>query len=229
MSNIRSAAIVIVAVALSTTSLAAPIEHRVHMVFGHDGFEPPHPILVGATLDLIYRFDSVAISPISDAAGGSSTDWATVWPTTNTTVAATIAGTAAHNGTFVGEMHGTTPTPWTFRNNVASLGDNDEIQFPRIQFAFNGDVVRILDVRARFGGLFDGLATIHPMPFPEAAALWDTSAKYVTAIPAHRSAMDNVSGFAVSVSEPQSMNVFAAGFLGIVAMIGRRATSIATA
>jgi hypothetical protein len=219
MSFARSGIAALLALACSSLSVAAPIEYRLQMTFGHDGFETPHPILVGATLDLIYRFDAAALVPLTNNNGGPEVRWFTAWPTTNTSVSATVTGTDASDGTFIGAMDAFTPMEWAFVSDWSSIGNKDQIRFPRIQFPFNGGQVRILDVKADFDDLFiNPTSTIYPVAFPVDAPAWGASAKYVTSNPAHRSAMLNVSGFAAIVPEPHSAIALLTGTFGVAAL-----------
>jgi hypothetical protein len=222
MAILRIYATLFFALAFFSLSKAAPVEYHLQMTFGHDGFETPHPVLVGATLNLTYQLDASTLAPTTDNNGGPSVGWFTAWPTSNTSVIATITGTGSSDGTFVGAMDATTPMEWEFTSEMVSLGGKDQIRFPRIQFPFNGGQVRILDIRANFDDLFvNPMSTIDPVAFPASAPAWEASAKYVTSSPAHRSAMLNVSGFAVAVPEPQAI-CLASAAIAALALLRKR-------
>jgi hypothetical protein len=220
MSFARSGIAILLALVCSSLSVAGPIEYRLQMTFGHDGFETPHPVLVGATLKLTFRFDASSLAPTKNDDGGSSYGWITKWPTNNTVMTATVLGTASSDGTFAGVIDAITPTDWEFASEVTNLAGKDRISFPRTQFPFNGGLVRI-SAQATFDDLFgNATSTIYPVAFSDGVAAWD--ADYRTTNPAHRSAMQNLAGTAVFVPESHTAVTSLLGTIGLAAMLRRR-------
>jgi hypothetical protein len=206
---------------LASVSAAAPIEYRLSMTFGHDGFETPHPVLVGAHVDVVYRFDAALLIPTSNANGGSSSDWRTNWPTSNTTAIATVSGTGATDGTYAAIVEST--GVWGFQNNVASQGDRDEVVLPLIGFAFNGGTVSIPGAHAFFNNVFQqGLSTIYPQPYSDGEATWINPPRYITANPNHRSKFINIASTAAFVPEPSAFALAATNLVALSLVRRRR-------
>jgi hypothetical protein len=200
---------------------ASPMEFGLAMTFGYDGVETPHPILTGAHLGIIYRWDFTSLTPTSDESGGPLYDWLTSWPTSNTTAVATISGIGPNDGEYPATV--SHAGEWRFFDNVADEDGRDEVQFPNVEFAFNGGTVEVIAPRVLFLDLFRQASNpITPQKFNRFSGRGISTPEFWTTDPDRHGEFANVIAWAITVPEPSAFAVAATSLFAVSAIRRRR-------